>query len=151
MKAGSTRRTSRPQRKAVTVEDYLNSLPADKRAQLRALRTAIKKIIPDADEKISYGMPTFFLGRALVGYAAFTGHYSFFPYSSSLIKTMTEDLNGYATSKGTIRIPYGKSLPPAVIKKIVLARVLQNEERDALRIKKKSISTPKKKLPRVRK
>ena len=57
-----------------TVDEYLSALPSDVRASLQSIRTQVKKLVPTATEKISYGMPTFFIHRALVGYAAHKGH-----------------------------------------------------------------------------
>ena len=116
--------------KLVTVDEYLQLLPIDARRSLEHIRSIIKKTIPDATEKISYGMPTFFLGRALVGYAAFKNHCSFFPYSKAVTTNFASELSQYETSAGTVRFPIGERLPASLIKKIVLARIMENELRN---------------------
>ena len=116
--------------KIVTVDDYFQLLPIDARKSLEHIRTTIKKFVPDATEKISYGMPTFFLGRVLFGYAAFTNHCSVFRYSKSVTSKFAPELSRYETSAGTIRFPSGDRIPASLIKKIVLARIAENTLRD---------------------
>jgi len=84
---------------------------------------------PEATEGISYGIPTFRYHRALVAFAAFKNHCSFFPMNAGLIATFKEELKGYPTSTGTIRFPVDKPLPAALVKKLVKARVAENGRR----------------------
>jgi uncharacterized protein YdhG (YjbR/CyaY superfamily) len=133
--------------KLTTADEYLRSLPTDVRKALEHVRSTIKTIVPDATEKISYGMPTFFLDRALVGYAAFKNHCSLFPWSRTTIKNFAVELSQYETSAGTIRFPASKPLPAPLLKKILLARIeenaLRNEKRDRLRTSRtKTIGLP---------
>jgi uncharacterized protein YdhG (YjbR/CyaY superfamily) len=81
----------------------------------------------EATERISYQMPSFHYRRALVAYAAFKEHCSFFPMGSSAVEEFAEELKGLRTSKGTIQFPLDKPLPKALVAKIVKARVAQNE------------------------
>jgi len=81
----------------------------------------------EATEGISYGMPAFRYKGALVGYAAFKQHCSFFPMSGAILDTMPDELKNYQTSKGTIQFPMDKPLPAALVKKIVKARIAENE------------------------
>lgn len=74
-------------------------------------------------------MPAFRYKGALVCYAAFTNHCSFFPMNSSLIREFSEQLKGFTTAKGTIRFPVDKPLPSTLIKKMVKIRVAENEAR----------------------
>ena len=91
---------------------------------------AIRAAAPDeAQECISYGMPAFRHNGALVAYAAFKDHCSFFPMQSSLIDQMHNELGGYRTAKGTLQFPLNKPLPEALVKKIVRARVAANEKK----------------------
>jgi len=76
-------------------------------------------------------MPTFRYKGALVAFAAFSKHCSFFPMSGSVLEAFQEELKGYETSKGTIRFPVDKPLPAALVKKLVKARVAQNESKNA--------------------
>jgi len=76
-------------------------------------------------------MPSFQYKGGLVGYAAFKEHCSFFPMSGRLVEEFADELKGYKTSKGTIQFPADKPLPAALVKKMVKARVAQNEAKRA--------------------
>lgn len=117
--------------RAPDVETYFAWLPEPYYTTLEALRKSIRAAAPKAaTEGIYYGMPAFHHQGGLVAYAAFKGHCSLFPLSGSLIGEFAEDLAGYRTSKGTIQFPVDKPLPAALVKKIVKARVAQNEARE---------------------
>lgn len=111
-----------------TVKEYLKEVPEDKLAALEKLRKTIRSVVPNAEECISYGMPTFkYFNKSLVGYAAFKKHCSLFPYNSTLVKKYAEELKEYKTSKGTIQFTVDKPLPILLIKKIVKERMKENE------------------------
>ena len=118
-----------------TVDDYLATLPADARATLEKLRKTIRAAAPKATEGISYQMPMFKHHGMLVGFAAFKDHCSFFP-GAKPVATFKDELKDYKTSKGTIRFPIGKPLPAALVKKIVKARIEENETRLSEKMKK---------------
>ena len=84
---------------------------------------------PEATEAISYGMPTFKYKGSLQAFAAFSHHCSLFPMSLSAIEKFKNELKGFHTSKGTLRFPMDKPLPAALVKKLVKARVAENERR----------------------
>lgn len=118
--------------KAMDVESYLARCPEPHRTTLEKLRATIGSVVPkEATEKISYGMPSFQYKGALVGYAAFKEHCSFFPMSGRLVEEFTDELKAYKTSKGTIQFPADKPLPAALVKKMVKARIAQNEAKRA--------------------
>ena len=119
-----------------TVDDYLATLPEDARATLEKLRKTIKAAAPKATEGISYQMPMFKHHGMLVGFAAFKDHCSFFP-GAKPVATFKDELKDYKTSKGTIRFPIGKPLPAALVKKIVKARIEENETRLSEKMKKR--------------
>jgi uncharacterized protein YdhG (YjbR/CyaY superfamily) len=118
-----------------TVEEYLDDVPVDKRAALEKLRSIIKSVVPEAEEYISYGMPTFKYHGPLVSYAAFKEHCSLFPWGSALIKKYAEELKSFRTSKGTIQFTIEKPLPSAFIKKITKERMKENKEKALARKK----------------
>ncbi len=112
------------------VEEYLARVPEPARSTLNKVRAVIRSAAPkEATEAISYGMPMFKYKGSLVGYAAFKNHCSFFPMGSSAIEAFKSELKDYQTSKGTIRFPVDKPLPAALVKKMVKARVAQNEHK----------------------
>jgi uncharacterized protein YdhG (YjbR/CyaY superfamily) len=116
------------------VEAYLAKVPEPARTTLEKMRATIRSVAPqDATEEISYGMPAFRYKGGLVGYAAFKQHCSFFPMSASLLDQFTDELKDYRTSKGTLQFPQDKPLPAALVKKMVKARVEQNEGKAAAR------------------
>ena len=113
---------------AKDVGEYLAGVPEPARGTLMKLRAVIRSAAPaDATEAISYGMPAFKHKGPLIGYAAFAGHCSLFPMNASLIEEFKDELKNYSTSKGTIRFPVDKPPPAALVKKIVKARVAENE------------------------
>src|SRR5664279_1726678 len=115
---------------AKTVDEYLAGVPEPAHSTLEKIRATIRAVVPaEATESISYGMPAFRYKGALVGYAAFKDHCSFFPMNSSLITEFEQDLKAYSTAKGTIRFPLDKPLPAALVKKLVKARVADNERK----------------------
>jgi len=110
------------------VNAYLAKVPEPARTTLEKIRATIRSAVPaEATEGLSYGMPAFHYRGALVAYAAFKKRCSFFPMQASLTDTMKEELQGYRTSKGTLQFPVDKPLPAALVKKMVKARVAENE------------------------
>lgn len=119
-----------PKGGVAAVEAYLAKVPAPARTTLEKTRAMIKSAAPkEATEGISYGMPTVRYKGALVCYAAFKNHCSFFPCQASLIDEMKDELKAYRTAKGTLQFPLDKPLPPALVKKMVKARVAENERK----------------------
>jgi uncharacterized protein YdhG (YjbR/CyaY superfamily) len=119
---------AKPANGKADVETYLANVPEPARATLEKVRSAIRAAAPkQAEECLSYGMPAFRYKGGLVAYAAFKKHCSFFPMSASLLDDFTRDIEGFRTSKGTLQFPVDKPLPPALVKRMVKARVKQNE------------------------
>ena len=115
--------------KPTTIDEYLAALGDDKRAALEKLRKAIRAAAPKAVECICYGMPAFRLnGKPLVGFAAAAKHCAFHPMNGSTVKAHSADLQDYDTSKGTIRFQADDPLPTALVRKLVRARIAENEK-----------------------
>ncbi|HMH81844.1 MAG TPA: DUF1801 domain-containing protein [Gemmatimonadales bacterium] len=110
-----------------SVAAYLKAVPPAPRAALQKMRKTIKAAAPEATEVISYGIPSFKHHGYLVGFAAFKNHCSFFP--GTALDAFKRELASYETSKGTIRFTVDKPLPAALVRKLVKARVAQNEAR----------------------
>lgn len=112
--------------KPKSVAAYFRSLPAPQRAALQRLRETIAAAVPEAEQTIAWSMPAFRLGgKALVGYAAFTDHYSFFPMSAAAIEAHRAELGEHVTGKGTISFAYDERLPVGIVKKVVRTRVAE--------------------------
>ena len=105
------------------VRRYMAAHPAKHRAALRRIRATIRATAPKAIEHFSYGIPGFRLnGRPLVWYAAFKRHVSLYPVTAPIRRALADEITGYETSTGTIRLPLDGPLPVTLIKKIVKAR-----------------------------
>ena len=119
------KQTATPKRKPKTTDEYLARVPEDKRAALEMLRKAIKAAAPEAVEVISYGLPAFRLkGKFLVAYGAAKNHCAFYP--GSVVETLKDELRNYETTKGAIRFPADRPLPPALVRKLVKLRVAKS-------------------------
>ncbi len=116
--------------KAKTIDDYLASLPRDKRTALQVIREAIKAAAPRGEECISYGVPAFRLdGKVLVGFGAASRHCTFYPMSGTITAAHEAELSGYDTSKGAIRFPVESPLPAALVRKLVRWRLAEMRSR----------------------
>ena len=116
------RRIPKGGRKPETIDEYLAILSTEKRAALQRLREMILETIPDAEECISYGVPSFRLkGRFLLAFGATAKHCAFYP--GAVVNAHKEELKGYSTSKGTIRFQPDGPLPKALVRKLVRAQV----------------------------
>lgn len=125
---------------ASNVEEYLKTLSARERKALENLRKIVRSVVPEAEEVISYHIPMFKCKKGLVAYAAYKDHLSFFVMSSDLIPHFAEELKEYKTSKGTIQFTADKPLPAMLVRKIVEARVAENEANELIRLEKKRLS-----------
>ena len=111
------------------VDEYLAGIPEPARNTLKKVRAVIRSAVPaEATECISYGMPAFKNKGVLVWFAAFSKHCSLFP-TAAVIEAFKKELKGFSTSKGTIQFPTDKPLPAALLRKMVKARVAQNERK----------------------
>lgn len=111
-----------------TVDAYIKRAPADVREKLSAIRSAIRKTVPKAKESISYRMP----------YYAFNGRLAYFGYAKDhiglyipppIFQQFAEELKGYSTSKGTLRLPLDKKIPLTLVSRLVRARAEFNIEK----------------------
>jgi uncharacterized protein YdhG (YjbR/CyaY superfamily) len=113
-----------------TVEEYLARVPEPARSTLNKMRAVIRSVVPkETTEVLSYGIPTFRYKRMLVALAAFKDHCSLFPLGSSVLDPFAEELRKFRVSKGTLHFPVDKPMPAALVKRIVKARVAQNEKK----------------------
>lgn len=108
--------------KPETPDEYLAVVDAEKRAALEKLRETIKETIPQAEECISYGLPSFRLnGKTFLSYGAAAKHCAF--YAGSTVQKFSVALQDYQTSKGTIRFSPGEPLPKSLVRQVVKQRL----------------------------
>lgn len=107
-----------------TIDDYTASSPADVQPVLEAIRATVRKAAPAAEERISYGMPAFFLDGVLVYFGAFKKHIGVFPPVRD--ESLKRRLERYSGPKGNLQFPLSEPMPHALIAEIVKARVKKN-------------------------
>jgi uncharacterized protein YdhG (YjbR/CyaY superfamily) len=112
---------------AKDIDEYLAALPEETKNTLEKFRTLIKNTAPQAVEKISYRVPTFYYLGPFVGFAAFKKHCSFFVMSYKVMDMFKEELKPYDKSTATIRFPADKPLPESLVTNIIKARIAENE------------------------
>jgi uncharacterized protein YdhG (YjbR/CyaY superfamily) len=115
--------------KANPIDAYLAGVPGEQRAALEKLRRTIRAAAPHAEEGTSYGLPAFLENGPLVAFSASAKHCSFFPMSGHTVSEFARELEGFDTSKGTIRFRPDKPLPASLVRKIVKARLAENAGR----------------------
>ena len=127
----TTKPTRRPRSSAYggakTIDEYLARVEPEQRVALEALRQVIRKAAPKAEEVITYGIAAFKQNGFLIGFSASAKHCSLHPMNDHTVADFAEDLAGYSTSKGTIRFTPDKPLPASLVRRIVKARVAENE------------------------
>jgi len=111
-----------------SIDEYIKDFPQETQLKLVAIKKVIHETVPDATEKIAYGMPTFYLKGNLVHFAAFKNHIGFFPAPSG-INAFEEELKKYRTGKGTLQFPNDQEIPFNLIKKVTKFRVEENLNR----------------------
>lgn len=119
-----------------TIDEYIATFPIDIQKKLKEMREVIRETAPEATEKISYQMPTFFLKGNLVHFAAFKNHIGFYPVPTGIEK-FKKELSAYKTTKGAVQFPLDKPLPLDLIRKIVKFRVAENIRKAEEKARKK--------------
>lgn len=117
-----------------SIDEYIAMFPTDMRAKLEAVRATIHAAAPDAEERISYQMPTFYLKGNLVHFAVLKNHIGFYPTPSG-IEAYAEETSKYRTTKGAIQFPLDQPLPLELVSKIVTFRVDENLQKAAAKTK----------------
>ena len=111
-----------------SIDEYIATFPEETQKILQEIRAAIKAAAPEAVEKISYQMPTFFLNGNLIHFAAFKNHIGVYPTPSGTEAFKTE-LSVYESGKGSIRFPIDQPMPLKLISEIVRFRVAENQKK----------------------
>ena len=110
------------------IDKYIKGFPESTQQLLQQIRSTISKAAPLAEEKMAYGIPTFFLYGNLVHFAGYQHHIGFYPGADG-IANFKEVLSKYKNAKGSVQFPIDSPLPLALVTKIVLFRARQNEEK----------------------
>lgn len=119
-----------------TIDEYITQFPSDIQTSLQAIRTVIREAAPEAQEKISWSMPTFTLHGNLVHFAAHKGHLGFYPGANG-IEAFKDRLQGYIWSKGAVQFPYSKPVPYDLVTEIVRFRVEENNREALMKLEAK--------------
>ena len=108
-----------------SVDAYIAGIQSpEARQALEDLRSTIRREVPEAEEVISYGIPTYKFHGFLCSFAAFKNHCSFFP--GHTVRDFSEELKGYRTAKGTIHFPHDRPLPEPLVRSMIRARLTEN-------------------------
>ena len=119
-----------------SVDEYIAACPAGVQGKLQELRALIKTCAPQAQEKISYGMPAYSLNGNLVYFGCFPKHIGFYPIPSG-IAAFEQELSVFKRGKGSIQFPLDQPLPLDLIARIVKFRIAENLKNAGLKAAKK--------------
>ena len=119
---------------AESIDAYIAGFPTDVQQLLEAVRATIREAAPEAEEAIKYAIPTFTLHGNLVHFAAFKNHIGFYPAPAGIAE-FKQALSAYEGAKGSIKFPFDKPLPLALISEIVKFRVKKTLESAAAKKK----------------
>jgi uncharacterized protein YdhG (YjbR/CyaY superfamily) len=118
-----------------SIDEYIAGFPREVRVTLQKIRLTIKKAAPDAQETISYQIPTFKLHGTLISFAAFSKHIGLYPAPSGS-ERFNRELSAFRASKSTVRFPLDKPVPYGLITRIVKLRVKANQEKASSKSKR---------------
>lgn len=118
-----------------SMDEYIATFPEEIQTILQTIRETIKAAAPDAEEKISYQMPTLYLKGNLVHFAAFKNHIGFYPTPSG-VEAFKEEIARYQGAKGSIQFPLDEPIPLDLITRIVKMRVAENMKRSESKSRK---------------
>lgn len=108
------------------IDDYLTTIEPAKRQELERIRALAKQAVPEAEEAITYGMPTLkYRGKPFLGFDAHKQHIGIYPYSGQVIETLTDQLKDYKTTKGAIQVPFDHPISEELLAHIIQLRLKQ--------------------------
>jgi uncharacterized protein YdhG (YjbR/CyaY superfamily) len=106
------------------IDEYLRGVEEPKRGTLEALRRTILEIVPEAEQAMSYRLPAFRVrGKIVAGFAAFTDHLSYLPFSGSVLPQLADELEGYTMTKSSLHFPVDQTLPKPLVEKLIATRL----------------------------
>ena len=109
--------SSNPAIPPASIDTYVAASPPEVQARLQALRQTIRGVLPQAEERISYRIPTFWQGRNLIHFAAFSRHIGLYP-GAAAIEAFRDELAPYPHARGSIQFVFKDPLPLALIQRI---------------------------------
>ena len=110
------------------VDEYIAAQPEATQVVLQKVRSIIRKVLPKADEVISYQIAAYKInGRAVIYFAGWKKHFSLYPTTAPIVEALGDELAGYEISKGTIRFPLSEPVPVKLIQKIAKLRAKEAE------------------------
>jgi uncharacterized protein YdhG (YjbR/CyaY superfamily) len=111
---------------AQEIDQYIDAQEEPKRTTLARLRQTILRIVPDAEQGISYGLPAFRVrGTVIAGFAAFKSHLSYLPHSGSVFPELKDELTDYSFSSGALHFGIDQPLPVSLVEKLIAVRLRQ--------------------------
>ncbi|MBC1483043.1 iron chaperone [Listeria sp. FSL L7-1509] len=119
-----------------TIDEYIEGMPPETQATLQRIRETIQAVAPEATEKISYQMPTFYFEGNLVHFAVAKNHFGFYPAPSGIVAFESE-ISEYKHSKGAVQFPINQPVPYDLITKMVTFRLAENKQKAAEKLAKK--------------
>jgi uncharacterized protein YdhG (YjbR/CyaY superfamily) len=124
-----------PMADPTSIDEYIATLPEDRRGPIEQLRQAVRAAAPEATETIAYKMPAFRShgDQFLVSFDAYKRHFSLFPASEAVVKALGERIRPYLAGQGTIRFPADRPIPTDLVTEIVRVRVAENAARGSSR------------------
>jgi uncharacterized protein YdhG (YjbR/CyaY superfamily) len=112
------------------IDEYLARVSPKIRALLEELRNTIHSVVPEVEECISYRLPAFrYQGRIIAGFSATSDGCSYYPFSGTTLKTLTDDIQGYSQTKGALHFGRDRPLPPALVRRLLNARIAESQRR----------------------
>ena len=128
-----------PPKRVTSVREYIASKPRESRASLEAVRRAIRRALPRAQEGLAYQMPAYTLnGVGVLYFAGWKSHYSLYPVNDALVEAFAKELAPYERSKGTLKFPLSAPVPVRLIERIAKFRSKQLAARDGTPGKRKA-------------
>jgi uncharacterized protein YdhG (YjbR/CyaY superfamily) len=111
-----------------TIDAYLTTVSADRRAALEKLRKTIHSILPDVEECISYSMPAFrYASHVVAGFLATSKGCSYFPFSGTTLATLAADVKTYDQTKSALHFGVTRPLPVALVRKLLKTRIAESQ------------------------
>ncbi|HZU73823.1 MAG TPA: DUF1801 domain-containing protein [Acidimicrobiales bacterium] len=106
------------------IDGYLAQLEEPERTTLQHLREAILRVVPHAEECLSYGLPAFRVqGKVVAGFGAFKNHLSYLPHSGSVLDEVGDQLAGYTMTKSSLHFPVDQPLPDRLVERLIAVRM----------------------------